>query len=330
MTEVSGVITCTRPVKVIFVPPGPLNKLSVKLSSDCIWDIGIDQSTSCTGICLQSTDGRFQILFDVCRDTAMLKKDFYKDLFNFLRRLVNGQQARLVVMEKPVPKAMYASRILEELKGHVEEWITQIPELEEAKSDSLFPQTWKSYIVDKSKGKNRTGDKRAVSEDLCDRFPLLAGYREHYPYKDYDSFDACGILNGYLDYAYTPSGDEKIHGTKEKRHVSLVGYRWVQKADVQEALQDFDQYFLDKIKILAYNHRFTLHDNIRMASSNYAASVTVLPRSELDQFMWKYGIDPEDENKLFVMFVFRKGQFSASDLNVIEYTLPWHEEVFGQ
>ena len=84
MTEVSGVITCTRPVKVILVPPGPLNKLSVKLSSDCIWDIGIDQSTSCTGICLQSTDGRFQILFDVYRDTAMLKKDFYKDLFNFL------------------------------------------------------------------------------------------------------------------------------------------------------------------------------------------------------------------------------------------------------
>ena len=109
-----------------------------------------------------------------------------------------------------------------------------------------------------------------------------------------------------------------------------MGYRWVQKADVQEALQDFDQYFLDKIKILAYNRRFTLHDNIRMASSNYAASVTVLPRSELDQFMWKYSIDPEDENKLFVMFVFRKGQFSASDLNVIEYTLPWHEEVFDQ
>lgn len=330
MTEAAGVITCTNPKKAILLPPGSLNKMSIKLDHKRVWDIGIDQSTSCTGICVQSTDNRFQLLFDVYRDKAMLKKDFYKDLFNLLRRLVMEQTIRLVVMERPAPKAMYASRVLEELKGHVEEWISQIPELEAAKSDSLFPQTWKSYIVDKSKGKNRFKDKRAISADLCDRFPLLNDYRLRYPYTDYDSFDACGILNGYLAYAYTQSGEEKIHGTKEKRHVSLVGYKWVNKSSVQEALVDFDQYFLNKIKLLVYNKDFNLHDNVRMASSNYDASMTVLPRNSLDQFMWKYGIDPEDESKLMTMFVFRKGQFSTSDLRVIEATLPWHEEVFDQ
>lgn len=330
MTEVSGVITCTSPERVIPVSQSPLNKLSIRLNTNCTWDIGIDQSTRCTGICVQSTDGRFQILFDAHRDGAMLGKDFYKDLFNFLKRLVCGQNVRLVVLERPAPKAMYASRVLEELKGHVEEWLNQIPELEDAKSDALFPQTWKSYVVDKSKGKNRANDKWAISADLCDRFPLLSDYREHYPYTDYDSFDACGILNGYLSYAYTQSGDEKIHGIKEKRHVSLVGYKWVNKAAVQDVLGDFDQYFLNKIKILVYNRNFNLHDNIRMASSNYKASMTVLPRGELDQFMWKYGIDPEDEDSIMAMFVFRKGQFGSADLRTIEAILPWHEEVYDQ
>lgn len=331
MNTATGIITCNslqREKRIPFMSPGDLK---IVLPEDRVWCLGIDQSTSCTGLCIQDIEKDFQILIDVRRDTALQKRDFYRDLFYLIKRTVTDRKIRMVVMEKPAPKAQYASRVLEELKGHVEEWVLQIPELEAALSDSVFPQTWKSYIVDKSKGKNRSNDKFAIASDLVDRFPLLSSYLREYPFKDYDSFDACGILNGFLEYAFTPEGDEKIHGVKEKRHTSLVGYLWADQGD-RDAIQNAFS-FDPGMKVLhftplVYNEKANLHDNIRMASSNYSASCVALPREVLSQFIWKYGIDPDDESKVMLMLVLKKSDFTNGIVKGFKYALPWNEEIY--
>jgi hypothetical protein len=153
-------------------------------------------------------------------------------------------------------------------------------------------------------------------------------YKIKYPFSDYDSFDACGILTGYFDYAFDDDGNEKIHGVIEKTHVSLVGYHWCKKADLDHALDFFEG--ADKIfkpKKLSISENKNLHENIRMASSNYACIYTELPRKMIEQFMWKYGIDPDDQSMCMLMFVLRKSEFTPNEREVFKKYVPWNEEV---
>lgn len=317
---------------VVSIPLSSIKGFSIGLLDGYQWDIGIDQSTTCTGFCIQSSNREYQILLDVYRDRALQKNVFYQDLFFLLKNTVSDKNIRMVIMERPAPKAMYASRVLEELKGHVEEWILQISEMKHSVVDSLYPQTWKSFMVDKSKGKNRSNVKRCVAEDICDRFPLLRDYFFTDASSGYDSFDACGILNGYLEYAYTSNGSEKIHGVKEKRHTSLVGYVWVSKDSPSAVVSSLGKYGFEIFKPhgLVYNDRFSLHDNIRMASSNYECSCTVIPPELLDQFMWKYGIDPSDDSKMLLMFALNKGRINAANIKYFKDVVPWNEEVYDK
>ncbi len=339
MNSVTGIITKYRPDHQTGVARPilhiPIQKLELCLKHNYIWDFGIDQSTTCTGVCIQSVGKEFQILLDLKRDKNLPKEVFYAEMFQFMARVMRDQKVRMLIMERPAPKAMYSSRVLEELKGHVEAWKYQIPELDDALVDALFQQTWKSKIVDKSKGKNRGNVKRFIAEDVTDRFPLLREYLEgdHFSGYDYDAFDATGILNGFLEYAFTEDGTEMIHGIKEKTHVTLVGYAWVNKDEPSSALKAMGGEVAEKIfkpKFLYYNNSFTLHDNTRVASSNWDFVYTILPITVLDQFMWKYGIDPLDQSKVMIMYVVRKSRFSNGQLEYFREMLPWNEEVFDE
>lgn len=333
MNTATGIITSRVLGRVIRVPFTSPEMLNINLMPDRKWCIGIDQSTSCTGLCVQDCQRDIQILIDVRRDKAMQKTVFYRDLFFLLKRLVAEKHVEQVVMEMPAPKAQYASRVLQELKGHVEEWVLQIDELSNARVESLLPQVWKSYIVDKSKGKNRSKDKKCIAEDLVDRFPLLAQYCREYPFSDYDSFDACGILNGFQEYAFTEEGYEKVHGMKEFRHTSLVGYLWtgLPYAEVLKEAFSFDpEGHLFSFSPLIYNDHFNLHDNVRVASSNWKSSVMVVPHELLSKFMWKYQFDPEEKGKVLLMFVLNEGKISDNLLRAFKKALPWNEEIFNE
>ena len=256
--------------------------------------------------------------------------DYYRDLKYLLKRLVEGNNIYFLIYERPAPKDMYASRVLQELKGHLEEWISEIPEFEFATIESLFAQTWKKYVVDKSKGKGRAKIKGDIAEDLCDRYPILDEYRIKYPFSDYDSFDACGILTGYFEYAFDDDGLEKIHGIIEKTHISLVGYYWCDVAKLESVLNIFDGAAnIFSFKKLSFCDEKKLHENIRMASSNYDAIYTRLPRKVIEPFMWKYGIDIDDASKCMIMFVLRKSSFSFKEIEKFKECIQWTEEVNG-
>lgn len=336
MNLVTGIITryCSDgSARYKLIEKQPIKLMSLALRKDKVWDIGIDQSSSCTGQCFQSADKEFQILLDLHRDQNLSNSIFYAEMTRLMEKTVSGMNIRMLVSEKPAPTAMYASRVLEELKGHIDAWGYTIPEFEYTLKDSLFQQTWKSYIVDKSKGKGRWKVKSEVAADVVDMFPALAPYYNNYPWSDYDSFDATGILNGFLCYAFDKDGNEKIHGVKEKRHTSLVGYVWCDCNDAgilqrtfhgETALASLDP------KFLIYNENATLHDNVRMASSNYDFIVTVLPRDTLSQFEWKYDIESDDESKMMLMMVMRTSRFTNGTVNFFKSCVPWNEEVYDE
>lgn len=330
MNTLTGIIAYNERGKSFIFDRTAVSQFNLELS-DVVWDIGIDAASKYTGISLMDTNEKAVILLDVKRDPKVPKEKYFDDLYYLLKRLVKGKCINLTVNEKPFTGGyVRASDVLIALRGKIEDWVKEIPELAESKYRLIYPQTWKSQIIDKTKGKSRFNAKGAIAEDLCDIFPLLAEYKTSLSSGDLDSFDALGALLGYKRSSMTADGTEKINGMKEKSHVSLVAYDWVPVSAVTESYIDtkfngFSAVF--KPKYLEYNAKYSLLDNIVMASSNNDCVFTLVPENNLQQFQWKLGIDITEPSKVLIMFIFRKGNFSIKEIEMVKKCFDWTEEV---
>lgn len=336
-TAVQGTIVMPKCDKDSIIPETSAKQFSLILKKDISWYVGIDQSTSCTGIALVSNEGSFVVLLDVKRDKNAPKEEYFRDLRRILINLFKNQSITVIANELPVPdkSKRFSQSVLTEFLGRLNAWLDDIPELEDAQRGQLFPQVWRSYVVDKSKGPHRSTIKAEVAQDLVDNYPGLEYYYKFYHTDDYDSFDALGIILGYIRYAFTDDGYPRIHGIKEKRHVSLVLYDWIDwdeseafEKNVQLGLGDNLQAF--EPYILRYNDNYSLHDNIRMASSNYNCVATILPHDELLQFKWKYGVNTDEPNKQMMAIIMRRGEYTNGFVNSAKKAYPWNEEVFDE
>ena len=324
---VSGILVARSTNKYALVPPMQYNKVSIRLPGDRVWRLGFDQSTSCTGIFMMDKQMDCLVMFEMLRDCD--KETYYRELYYFIRNITQGRKIEVVVCEKPVPsKHVYTSGVLREFLGRLDVWVGEL--FPDADYGKIYPQTWKSFVIDKSKGKNRSNNKACIAEDVCDIFPLLDEYKKRKISKDFDGFDAAGVLLGYTMYAYSPNGSMLIHGEEEKRHVSFVCYKYVRKDSLggfnfkQELFGYRHPYFSPKA--LGYNNRYSRFKNIRMASSNWKCVLTVLPDSEVKTLRFRFPIQ-EDTNYCMVMIVFSKKYLTKTNKDYLESQFPFHEEV---
>lgn len=312
------------------IPPVSEDLFSLKLSSKYTYDIGIDQSSSCTGIAIRSTDKDIKVLIDVRRDCGD-KPTFYRELKGILRGCIAGHKIREFTCEDPVPTKgkKYSSTVLLELRGRVSEWVESIPELENAHADSLYPQTWKSFIVDKSKGKNRSNNKFCIADDICDKVPEFRKYMNVYAPSTYDAFDAYGILDGYGMYAYTEDNLPLICGKIEKQHRAFVGFRYLPLEKLRDgSINDFmgNAVTIFKPKFLMFNERYNYFTNIRMASSNHDCSFTIVPDEQLEVLKWKYDIEPQ-EDYVLVAWIFNFSHYPQATKTSLKNFFEMNEEV---
>lgn len=311
----------------------------IKLNRDTSYLIGIDQSTSCTGLFLLDRTMNFWIMLDFKRDDQD-KELFFRDLEGFLRELLDDIQVSMVIHEEPIPSsiARTSAAVLNDLKGRLRTWIAHNPALQGAEVHSIYPQTWKSRVLDKKSLEARgltvkqvCSSKVKMAKELCRYYPFFEEYRKQRFSTDYDSFDAVGILTGYLRYAHDDNGHRVICGMTEKRHKTIVCYRYVDKSElrfpdvVEDSLGGL-RYALTPT-LLGFNNNYNVMQNIKMASSNWNFVVTILPRQYIQPMQWLFDFR-EDPNKVMLMFIFRKGYLrDYNAVNTICESFPMHEEV---
>lgn len=190
-------------------------------------------------------------------------------------------------------------------------------------------------------GKFIVGDEAYANREdrVCERIPSLLGYKRTLKHKDYDSFDAANILEGYLKYSRDENGNKMICGIIEKSHISFTAYRCINKSDfsADEILTPFqsDDFMEQRIfsqfipDYLVFNKRFNLHENIRMASSHNRAVVTVVPQRWLKTLMFTYDfIDIRDTSKIVLLYIYAARFFSNSEMNILKHLLPNNEKVY--
>ena len=303
---------------------------SLSLKSGVTYDIGIDQSSFCTGIGIQSLDSDINIIIEV-RNNASTKTSYYRELKGILHNLVLGHDIRNVICEDPPPvkNKRYSSQVLLELRGQVEEWCEEVAELQKANFRSIFPQTWKARVVKKEKGKNRSNNKECIASDICDDYPEFEYFKNEFSARSYDAFDAVGILIGYKKYAYSEDGLPMICGKMESRHTSLVGYKYVPVDSIMDkTVNNFMGKAISILKpvYLNYNYDYNKFENIRMATSNWDCSYTILPDTILDLLKWQYDLEKK-ENYVLLAYFFNLSHFPQATKTGIKSMFEMKEEV---
>ena len=282
--------------------------------------ISIDQSTTCTGIYIYQKETKLQIVFDFLRTNSAIE-EYTRELTILMKFLLKDLKIKLFVMEKPVPsKYRSAGDVLRRLEGFIDSWKIIIPELENVKIEKIFPQSWKSKMIDKSKGKNRFSNKRAIADDICDRFPLLRSYFSRGFSTDYDAFDAVGILHGFISNTFDEFGNRKVSGTMEHRNKPVAFFKYLSMEELRDSNIVYKGlgFKMEKTppKVLTYNTNYSFYENIRLCSSNTGFAVVMINNAQVyTSLCWEFDIDMK-QNHHFVMFVFRKSAFTKNQLEI--------------
>lgn len=336
MNKITGVLYSVKSGNYHLIDPMSMKDFTLEFGekANLKWEIGIDPASRFTGIAMVDTETRIIVLLDCIRDTREPMEQFFKELFYLLKRLVNGKTIVRTVNEKPfiVRGHSSANQVLLALKGRIEMFVHDIPELRESEFIQIYPNTWKAHIIDKNKGKNRFNAQGSVAEDLCDIFPGLVPYRDKCTSGDLDAFDALGIVLGYRLYAYNEDGSKKICGDKEHSHRSLLCYKWINADEIGPGF--YTKIFgeaasIFKPEFLTYNENYSFSDNVMMATTNHRAVMTLLPEEQLQAFQWKMGIDITEPNHVLIMFAFRKGKYTTNEINYLKNIFEYSEEEGG-
>lgn len=249
--------------------------------------VGIDQSTTCTGIYIQDVKNTINFICDFQRmeDVGV----YAEKLLFFLKKLLRDRKVLLFVYEA-LPTGAAPNLVLEKLHKQISGWRTSEPifsKLSPMTFDDIPPGMWKSHVyLGPSKDiPNAFNTKRQIASHICEQKPNLLQFFEEIRSKDYDAFDACGILMGYLrehflQGTYNPL-ERRIGGQTKFYDDVFCASSKVDFVSEEAMFQDIAQNLepmldADQIPFLYWNDKYSFIENIRKALTYNDTVVTVV------------------------------------------------------
>ena len=184
----------------------------IPLDPDAIYDVGLDQSLSCSGVYIESIDSKQHTILELINEN-LDSSNYQRVMLSSVKRLLRRIKVRYLVMEDPLGYASgRRNPKLTKLKHAI------INMVEDPRSrfsithfDKIQPQVWRAGLLPKGTHfyKNGNGEevhldrrtKRATAYTIMNRMPMSRKFLSlcHNPTDDsgFDGYDACGVLIGY-------------------------------------------------------------------------------------------------------------------------------------
>lgn len=190
---------------------------SPRLTSKYRVDVGIDQSSSSTGICIQSPDLLF--LTELPREIGIMsvieyKRALKKELDCLLRTL----DVRHFIYEKHkhiTPLNSVINEITDTLKTY-----TRSLDKDSVKIVGVAPPVWRKGFFSSGAYEGeytREAVKIGCVEQAIREQPNIEKFKD-FSHKDYDAFEAYGIINGYMRMNYAEDGTRIVNTTMDYRY----------------------------------------------------------------------------------------------------------------
>ena len=247
---------------------------SFKLKDGVIYDIGMDQSNTCTGIGIVSMDNTYLAMMEVINGGVDFS--YYRNaLLSTLSTILSGAKVRYFIMEEPLGYITgKRNKYLTELKNLLVNFFESGKGDNVSKFDRTAPQTWRSGLIKKD-NPHPKNSKDACVYEIKKLFPVTGNFVSHVKpttgKADFDGFESLGILVGFKNKHEIRNDSDvvKILGPKNgiKSGVAFFTYE-------DESLTEFTNLVtlvkecnpkLGEVVVKLYNEESTLYENVKMS-----------------------------------------------------------------
>lgn len=289
------------------------------LNPNKVYDVALDQSNSCTGVCIRPLDKSFLVVMEVLNVNVSF--EIYRlQLKNFLHKIFSGYSIRYFIMEQP----------LTYITGRRNAQLTKLKNvLKELKSDlnpKVFDEvpvtSWRHGLMPKAvQGDRRKKD--TVVKAVLEFYPALSDFL---PLSniDTDGIESVGILLGYLNRHGVEDNALKIIGkvNTTKKAIACFKYIDISNRTLESVLKD-DFYYVNDIAIgkgecifKTYNKEFNLHGNAKMALVDPFTITYVDVEVDVLSVLLKMGQVPK-KNHIMFMAIIHERMLNTDDIRTL-------------
>ena len=276
-----------------------------ELFDDYVYDVGFDQSTSCTGLSIKDVDSKVIVMCELV-NRHLDKPAFIRVLLTIVDNLFKSKNIRYVFVEEPLKFITgHQEPILVELKNRLVELLSSKPNIQHVKL--IQPQSWRSGLIGKD-NPHAKNSKSATVWEVERRYSKTRIFESlTYNPSDnggYDGFESLGILLGSLD-RYNISKEDTIIKNIGPKNSTKIGVGFFCKPnDFQNYLKLVDMIVKDynKPKMKIYNEEETIYANVKMALTDDVSIMEISEPIAIIDSMIKFNLEVDD-SQLFLIVV---------------------------
>ena len=194
-----------------------INWLSkLRLPTDKTVQVGIDQSSSRTGITIKNDEMRF--ITELPREITMNVRDYREALVMQLDYFLRPLDLSHFIFEKHNRHITPLHSLINEITDEIKKY-SKTRKSEGVVVKGISPTVWRSGFLlgDEYEGRfQRAQVKSACRDEVFKRYPEMKAF-ERYCSDDYDGFESCGIIDGYMYLNYLPNGLRRVNTSMEKK-----------------------------------------------------------------------------------------------------------------
>lgn len=268
-----------------------------------ITDIGIDQSSTSTGIAIETPSQLFMCTLERGDLSVPLYMRAIKQQLNTL--LLNCD-LRNFIYEKHGVHITPVESVINDVTDSIKEF-ARYRYGRVINSAGVLPPLWRSGFLIDDKYKNRFSReqvKLACVEECCTRIPSL---RSFIPFsgKDYDAFEAYGIMEGYKTLNYTDDGMRIVNRTMDKNIMRKTKHLVIKckVSDIYNEIRFIENNIAKKcVEVVKYNPNIFVRDAVNRICGVYDEAVIVYePCQEFCRLVFDYG-EPIAKDETFLVY----------------------------
>ena len=271
--------------------------------------IGVDQSSSQTGIAVKKCNGDLVCLIDIVNYSG-IPYHLYKSMLGLkLEQIFNNCTVEMCIVEKMWGGNKDSFEMLSELGRFIAGYKYIMEGWRNAEISEILPNVWRSsYLSDKIYKGQFTKDKVKIAamKEGIRRYPQLHSYGHFHMEGSHpnDSFDALGILEGYEDKTFSDDGSmRRISNTIKPTNHKYTMHTFI-CTDLDDLNNTIEQHCPRRLREeYEFNSEFSFRENMRRATSitNKIVILKITQDVVKIQLMWMFGMVIERDELVYIV-----------------------------
>jgi len=276
------------------------------IQTDKPLNIGIDQSSTCSGLYIQAEDLKY--MTELPRG-YMSVSTYKRALIAQLKTLLRGKEISHFIYEQHgahiTPLHSTINEITDVLKSY-----TKNRMFSNVKVKGILPTVWRKGFLDKTEYKNqfkREFVKNACYQEVVKCEPEMEKFKR-FSSEGLDGFEAYGIINGYLNLNYDETGMRVVNTSMLFRNGRRLQYT-IYKTTKEVLDRDIENLIKNRgdsnTGILKANRELLLENSINRVVGEYSTAIIIYEKhSEFCRFVFELD-EVHNQGDMYLVFVKR-------------------------